>query len=94
MDDSTTASVSNGEQPTKPDHKFSLPTRTASDASLAQQRVHSYMAASNGGGDPVTALGVRGRTPLSSRVERVTQVCRNVNDSMVKTYQNGDQSGA
>ncbi|RWA09663.1 hypothetical protein EKO27_g5458 [Xylaria grammica] len=91
MDDSTTASVSNGGQPTKPDHKFSLPTTT--DASLAQQRVHSYMAASNGGGDPVTALGVRDQNPLSSRVERVTQVFQNVDDSMAK-YRSGDQSSA
>ncbi|KAI3323994.1 hypothetical protein HD806DRAFT_535110 [Xylariaceae sp. AK1471] len=74
----TTVSLAYGEHPAKEPHKFS--TQTDKD-SLAQQRVMSYMATQNGGGDPVTALAVRGKTSASSISERRDEVARLLRDN-------------
>ncbi|KAI8946110.1 hypothetical protein F4801DRAFT_565730 [Xylaria longipes] len=93
MDESTTVSMVNGTRPVKPPHKFSEPHLATSNNSLSQQRVHSYMATRNGGGDPVTALSVRGVTADSSVSERHARVLRNLTDSLTN-YRNGSSSGA
>ncbi|KAI3323995.1 hypothetical protein HD806DRAFT_535111 [Xylariaceae sp. AK1471] len=82
--------VYNGEHPVKIPHNFSNPTDAGS---LAQQRLQSYMATRDGGGDPVTALALRGGTTESSISERRAEVIQNLRDNVVK-YQNGKGSGA
>ncbi|KAI1349376.1 hypothetical protein F5Y01DRAFT_289452 [Xylaria sp. FL0043] len=78
----TTASVYNGNQPAKPPHKFS--GLRPGDESLAQQRLLSYISTRNGGGDSVTALGVRDQTPLSSMSERRAEILRSLADNTIK----------
>ncbi|KAI0198809.1 hypothetical protein F4808DRAFT_462390 [Astrocystis sublimbata] len=68
MSGTTTASNMTGEAGTKPSHTFSH--LTSNNPSLSQQRVHSYMSTKNGGGDSVTALGVRGVAPDASVSDR------------------------
>ncbi|KAI0398750.1 hypothetical protein F4802DRAFT_592158 [Xylaria palmicola] len=58
----------------------------------AQHRVNSYMATRNEGGDPVTALGVRGVSPESSVADRRAVVLRSLNQSLAQ-YQNGATPG-
>ncbi|KAI0912245.1 hypothetical protein F4823DRAFT_219206 [Ustulina deusta] len=66
MSNSTTAAMVDGSPPTKPPHRFST---LASNASSGAERVESYMASINGGGDSVTALAERGLAPNASRGE-------------------------
>ncbi|KAH8157617.1 hypothetical protein CIB48_g10630 [Xylaria polymorpha] len=77
--------------PAKQQHQFSnLPP--TNDTALAEERVRSYMMAINGGGDPVTALGVRNATAESSIADRLTGVLQSTAASLVN-YQNGVNSG-
>ncbi|KAI1281613.1 hypothetical protein F5Y07DRAFT_265256 [Xylaria sp. FL0933] len=87
----TTASVYNGNQPAKPPHKFS--GLGPGDESLAQERLQSYISTRNGGGDPVTALGMRDQTPLSSMSERHAEVLRSLAYNTIK-LQKGNNSEA
>ncbi|KAI1187761.1 hypothetical protein F5B17DRAFT_398246 [Nemania serpens] len=81
MDGSSNTPVYNGEQPTKPPHVFSAPTTAAL---LAQERLNSYMGTYNGGGDPVTALGVRSTTAASSVEKRLTKVSQCLRENVTK----------
>ncbi|KAI0436312.1 hypothetical protein F4803DRAFT_572726 [Xylaria telfairii] len=79
--------MGNGDDPAKQQHQFSnLPP--TDDNALAEERVRSYMTAINGGGDPVTALGVRNATAESSIAVRLTGVLQSTAASLVN-YQNG-----
>ncbi|KAI0449042.1 hypothetical protein F5B21DRAFT_495644 [Xylaria acuta] len=91
MDNSTTTPMVNDDQPIKPPHTFSVPTN---DSPHSQRRVQSYMATRNGGGDPVTALGVRGLAPEASVLRRTSQVHRDLTDILTLLERNGDGSGA
>ncbi|KAI0469391.1 hypothetical protein F4859DRAFT_488015 [Xylaria cf. heliscus] len=91
MDASTTISVVNGNCSVKPPHKFSGSPLTTDNTSFSQQRVHSYMATRNGGGDPVTALGVRGVAADSSVSGRHAELLRNFTDGLIK-YNRGSNS--
>lgn len=51
------------------------------------------MATRNGGGDPVTALALRGGTTESSIAERRAEVIQHLRDNVAK-YQDGKGSGA
>ncbi|KAI0469393.1 hypothetical protein F4859DRAFT_144185 [Xylaria cf. heliscus] len=79
------------DQPTKLPHKFSTP---AKNTSLGQQRVQFYMAAINGGGDPVTALGVRGLAPQASKSRRTYQVLRDLTDTLTLLEEESNKSKA
>ncbi|KAH8157618.1 hypothetical protein CIB48_g10629 [Xylaria polymorpha] len=91
MENSTTTPMVNGhtndvlcptsDQSTKPPHRFSTPTNN-NNTSLGEQRVHSYMATRNGGGDPVTALGVRGLAPEASVSRRTSQVLQDLANAL------------
>ncbi|RYC60008.1 hypothetical protein CHU98_g6200 [Xylaria longipes] len=87
MDASTIASMVNGDVPVKQQHRFS-DLSGANNDTLAQERLHSYMATKNGGGDSVTALGVRNATVESSVADHLTGVLQIVGDNLVR-YQNG-----
>ncbi|RYC60009.1 hypothetical protein CHU98_g6201 [Xylaria longipes] len=91
MDNSTTASVVNGDQPTRPPHTFSVPVN---NTSLSEQRVQSYMENINGGGDSVTALGIRGLAPEASVSSRASQVHQELKHNSTLLENNGDNSGA
>ncbi|KAI0436311.1 hypothetical protein F4803DRAFT_542705 [Xylaria telfairii] len=92
MDDSTTISLVNGNYLVKPSHKFS-DSQTTNNASFVQQRMYSYMGARNAGGDPVTAICVRGVTTNASVSGRRAEVLRNLTDSLIR-YNTGGGSGS
>ncbi|KAI1199382.1 hypothetical protein F5X97DRAFT_322573 [Nemania serpens] len=89
MDGSTNAPMYNGEHPAKPAHVFS----TSVDAArLAQGQLSAYMGTYNGGGDPVTALGVRGTAAVSSVAKRQTDVVRCLQENVALYEQGSDSS--
>ncbi|KAI1156644.1 hypothetical protein F4825DRAFT_403526, partial [Nemania diffusa] len=70
-------------------HKFS---RLTNAIPASQTQLNSYMRALNGGGDPVTALGVRGVPPALSVLQRQAGVQQNMEDNLI-TYQTGSTTG-
>ncbi|KAI1748262.1 hypothetical protein F4782DRAFT_517909 [Xylaria castorea] len=92
MDTSTVTSMVNGDAPVKQQHQLSRLPPT-SNTTLTQERLRSYMTTRNGGGDSVTALGVRNATAESSVADRLTGVLQSVAENLVK-YQNGGNSDA
>ncbi|KAI0967939.1 hypothetical protein F4678DRAFT_464837 [Xylaria arbuscula] len=52
----------------------------------------AFLVNGNGGGDPVTALGVRNQATSSSILERHTEVLRSLADNTIK-FQNSNKAG-
>ncbi|KAI1488910.1 hypothetical protein F5X96DRAFT_44997 [Biscogniauxia mediterranea] len=95
MDAASTRSVAYGNHPPKEPHRFSTnSTASPGHESEAARRVHDFMASKNGGGDPVTALGVRGETSASSVTARLSQVLHDANASLAQFHQSSDSNPA
>ncbi|KAI0598651.1 hypothetical protein F4775DRAFT_592081 [Biscogniauxia sp. FL1348] len=95
MDAASTRSVAYGDHPPQEQHTFFINTTAGpGHESEAAQRVHEYMASKNSGGDPVTALGVRGETPISSVTARLSQVLHDANGSLAQFHQSSDSNPA
>ncbi|KAI1327622.1 hypothetical protein F5Y16DRAFT_399198 [Xylariaceae sp. FL0255] len=62
-------------------------TGTGTDTGSSGYQLNAYMSSLNGGGDPVTALGVRGTPSDVSVSHRHADVQRSVRDSLSQYYQ-------
>ncbi|KAI1506654.1 hypothetical protein F5X99DRAFT_11948 [Biscogniauxia marginata] len=89
MDNLSGRSMAYGALPSKESHRFSTTTTNNNNTntntadknteSMGARRVKEFMASKNEGGDPVTALGVRGETSESSTAARRAKVTQDIN---------------
>ncbi|KAK7981240.1 hypothetical protein PG989_013697 [Apiospora arundinis] len=79
---STSATCLNAATPSKPANAITDQIASPSKDSMGKKKTEDYMSAKNGGGDSVTALGLRPESAAQSVVERLGRVEREMSESL------------